>query len=90
MSPASVRILGSSYRSLIGLLIPRIAFLNEPPQLVHFQHKFLRMCVQRSRLTTKLAMYRCAQGFRLTSAGGADLLEGTAQGQFHQTVLEAA
>ena len=51
MSPASVRILGSSNRSLIGLLIPRIVFLNEPSQLVQFQQKFLRMCVQRSRLT---------------------------------------
>ena len=90
MSPASVQIRGSSYRSLIGLLIPRMVFLNEPPQLVHFQQKFLRMCVQRSRLTTKLAMYRCAQDFRLTSAGGANLLEGTALGQCHQTVLEAA
>ena len=37
MSRASVRTWGTSYRSLIGLLILRIVFLDNPPQLVHFQ-----------------------------------------------------
>ena len=48
----------------------------------------MRMCVQRSRLTTKLAMYRCAQRLPAQKRWSAALLEGNFLGQCHQTVLE--